>query len=434
MSILSVARGRTTAKKGGQLIALATNGRQNTRQSQRTQNMSQILSQNVIRDHPLSSVEHERSDYGTDSAHMRDDDHIERDGDGNVRTAEQPDTQNVQQSSEQNSDSEHTDMDLDEDADDETVHQLLTDFTEMVIEGYTQDDWFSKPENTNKLILDEKGLYWREHQLAIPDYASLRRNCIELSHDAPWSGHFGRDKTAELVKQIYWWPKMDREIADYVKTCSSCQRTKVPNRKPYGFMVPLGIPKRRWSSISMDFITQLPPSTKGNDAIMVVVDRLSKMTHAIPNKTVDTAEDCAKLFVDKIYCHHGLPLEIISDRDAKFTSDFWKELMRLLNVKQGMSTSYHPRTDGQTERTNRTLEEVLRSFISPDQSNWDDLLPLVEFAINNSINVATGSTPFLMNYGQTPITPASLPIIQNNSSAQKFVANWESQVKKAKHL
>ena len=241
--------------------------------------------------------------------------------------------------------------------------------------------------NTEKLILDEKGLYWREHQLAIPDYASLRKNCIELSHDAPWSGHFGRDKTAELVKQIYWWPKMDQDIADYVRTCDTCQRTKVPSRKPYGFMVPLGIPKRRWSSISMDFITQLPPSTKGNDAIYVVVDRLSKMVHVIPNRTNDTAEDCARMFVDKIYCHHGLPLEIISDRDTKFTSDFWKELMRLLNVKQGMSTSYHPRTDGQTERTNRTLEEVLRSFISPDQSDWDDLLPLVEFAINNSINV-----------------------------------------------
>ena len=427
ISILSVVRGRTHTRKGGQLLALATNGRQHTRLSQRN---NQNSSRNVIRDHPMSNVELERSENGPDSAHTREDDHIERDGDGYVRTAEQPNIQNVQQSSEKDSDS---DIDIDID-DDETVHQLLTDFTEMVIEGYTQDDWFSVPNNTNKLLLDEKGLYWREHQLAIPDYASLRKNCIELSHDAPWSGHFGRDKTAELVKQIYWWPKMDQDISDYVRTCDSCQRTKVPSRKPYGFMVPLSIPKRRWSSISMDFITQLPPSTKGNDAIMVVVDRLSKMTHAIPNKTNDSAEDCAKLFVDKIYCSHGLPLEIISDRDTKFTSDFWKELMRLLNVKQGMSTSYHPRTDGQTERMNRTLEEVLRSFISPDQSNWDDLLPLVEFAINNSINVATGSTPFLMNYGQTPITPASMPIIQNNSGAQKFVANWESQVKKAKHL
>ena len=93
-------------------------------------------------------------------------------------------------------------MDLDPEENDETIHQLLTDFTEMIIEGYNQDDWFSVPNKTDKLLLDEKSLYWRNHQLAIPDYASLRKNCIELSHDAPWSSHFGRDITVELVKQI----------------------------------------------------------------------------------------------------------------------------------------------------------------------------------------------------------------------------------------
>ena len=109
-------------------------------------------------------------------------------------------------------------------------------------------------------------------------------------------------------------------------------------------------------------------------------------------------------------------------------------MIKLLNVKRGMSTSSHPRTVGKTERSDRALEEVRRSFISPDRSDRDDLIPLPVFAINNNINVATGSTPFLMNYGKTPITPASLPIIQNNSDAQKNVANWEAQVKKAKHL
>ena len=114
----------------------------------------------------------------------------------------------------------------------------------------------------------------------------------------------------------------------------------------------------------MASITLLPPLSRGNDAIYVVVDRLSKMIHAVPNKTNDSTQDCAKVFVDRIYCNHGLPLEIIYDRDTKFTSDFWKELMKLLNVKQGTSTSYHPRTHGHTQRTKRTLEEVLRSFIS----------------------------------------------------------------------
>ena len=158
------------------------------------------------------------------------------------------------------------------------------------------------------------------------------------------------------------------------------------------------------------------------------------MIHAVPNKINHTAEDCAKLFVDEIYCSHRLPSEKNSDRGTKFTSEFWREMMRLLNVQQGESASYHPRTDEQTERTIRTLDEVLCSFIFPNQSDWDDLLPLVEFGINDSINVATESTQILMNnisfiylwrhnHGQSPITPASMPIIQNNSGAQKFVAN-----------
>ena len=165
---------------------------------------------------------------------MRTDNQHERRSNSEVQTAEHPKIPSVEQSDlESESD---TDMDLDPEENDETIHQLLTDFTEMVVERYNQDDWFSVPNNTDKLLLDEKGF---------PDYASLRKNCIELSHDAPWSGHFGRDKTAELVKQIYWRPKMDKDIAEYVRTCNTCQRTKVPNRKPYGLMVPLSIPKRR---------------------------------------------------------------------------------------------------------------------------------------------------------------------------------------------
>ena len=144
----------------------------------------------------------------------------------------------------------------------------------------------------------------------------------------------------------------------------------------------------------MYFITQLPPTSIGNDAIYVVVHRLSKIIYATLTGTNDPAEDCAKPFVDRIYWDHGLPLEIITDRNTKLTSDFWKELTRLLNVKRGTSTSNHPRTDGQTERTNITVEEVLHSFTCPNQRDWVDLLPMVKFAITTSINVVTGSTPF----------------------------------------
>lgn len=148
-------------------------------------------SQDVNQDYPLSTVATERSQYGPDSAQMRTDTKIERNSDSDIQTAEISDVPSIEQSSEHESGSEHTDMDLDADEEDETVHQLLLDFTDMVIERYTQDNWFSIPININKLILDEKGLYWRKYQLAIPEYASLIKNCKELPFDSPWSGHFG---------------------------------------------------------------------------------------------------------------------------------------------------------------------------------------------------------------------------------------------------
>ena len=145
-------------------------------------------SQDVIQGYPLSSVASERSEYGHDSAQMRTDTQIERNGDGDIQTAEISDVPSIEQSSEHESGSVHTDMDLHADEADETVHQLLLDFTDMVIARYTQDNWFSIPINTNELILDEKGLYWRKYQSAIPKYASLIKNCIELPYDSPWSG------------------------------------------------------------------------------------------------------------------------------------------------------------------------------------------------------------------------------------------------------
>ncbi len=154
--------------------------------------------------------------------------------------------------------------------------------------------------------------------------------------------------------------------------------------------------------MSMDLITDLPVTADGHDSVVVFVDRLTKLVHiAATTKTADSPE-IARLFLKTIYRLHGMPKDIVSDRDTRFTSSFWRSVTQALGTKLKFSTSFHPETDGQTERANRTLEEVLRAFVHPRQDDWEDHLPLVEFAINNSVSPATGYTPFFLNYGRHP--------------------------------
>jgi hypothetical protein len=140
----------------------------------------------------------------------------------------------------------------------------------------------------------------------------------------------------------------------------------------------------------------------------VVVDKLSKYVHLIPTTKTCTAEEAARLFITHIFQYHGLPRSIISDRDPRFTSKFWQSFCQQLDIEPKYSTAYHPQTDGQTERANRVIEEVLRHSIDNTHTNWEELLPTVSFAINNSKSSSTGLTPFYMNHGAHPITPASL--------------------------
>ena len=143
----------------------------------------------------------------------------------------------------------------------------------------------------------------------------------------------------------------------------------------------------------MDFIVALPPSPSGNDAIMVMVDRFTKMAHFSPIKTTADAPDVARVFLRDVYRLHGLPSDIVSDRDKVFTSSFWRHMLTLLDVKPNMSTAFHPQTDGQTERVNQVLEQYLRVFCNYQQDDWQKLLPFAEFAYNNSLHRSIKRTP-----------------------------------------
>ncbi len=229
----------------------------------------------------------------------------------------------------------------------------------------------------------------------------LRREIAYSRHDCVLGGHPGRTLTVNKVMRDYSWPGVYTYLRRYVAACDTCNRIKIPRHKPYGLLQPLDIPKRPWKSISMDFIVKLPKS-HGYDSILVVCDRLTRAAHFIPCNESISSTELAWLFIDRIFRYHGLPDSIVSDRGPQFISHFWKELMTRLQVDVRTSTSYHPRTDGLTERTNQTLETYLRAYCSYQQDDWVDYLPLAEFVFNNSENDSTKQSPFFANYAFHP--------------------------------
>ena len=254
-------------------------------------------------------------------------------------------------------------------------------------------------------------------RICIPADRSIIKEILQQVHDTPVAGHLGIDKTFELARRDYYWPTLRQDVESYVRSCDTCQRTKATNQPKFGLLQSLPIPEQRWEDISMDFIGPLPLSPQGHDAITVFVDRLTKRVHLIPSKTTDSAEDIAKIFVREIYRLHGLPKSIVSDRDARFTSEFWLSVHKAIGTTLRMSTAFHPQTDGQTERTNRTLQEIIRASIDYNQENWDLLLPLTEFAINNATSSSTGFSPFFLDTGQNPRT-IDLQAVPMNTSKQ----------------
>jgi len=223
---------------------------------------------------------------------------------------------------------------------------------------------------------------WYQGKIWVPDKEGIQTNLIRQHHDIPQAGHGGTAKTTELLQRKYYWPHMRNTIKQYVKNCDICQRTKVVRHAPYGLMKPNEAPDRPWKSISMDFITDLPKS-EGDDAILIVIDRLTKMAHFLPCTKEMDARQFAELFMREIFQLHGLPKDIITDRGSIFTSDLWKETTKQLGIERRLSTAFHPQMDGQTERTNSTLEQYLRAYVNYQQDNWKELLPMAEFAYNN---------------------------------------------------
>ncbi|GJU91251.1 putative reverse transcriptase domain-containing protein, partial [Tanacetum coccineum] len=228
---------------------------------------------------------------------------------------------------------------------------------------------------------------------------------LPLAHKSKYSIHPGSDKMYHDLRKLYWWPNMKADIATYVSKCLTCAKVKAEHQKPSGLLQQPEIPVWKWERITMDFITKLPRTSSGYDSIWVIVDRLTKSAHFIPMNEKYKMEKLTRLYLKEIVCRHGVPMSIISDRDPRFASRFWRSLQKSLGTNLDMSTAYHPETDGQSERTIQTLEDMLRACMIDFGSGWDKHLPLAEFSYNNSYHASIKAAPFEALYGRKCRSP-----------------------------
>jgi hypothetical protein len=277
---------------------------------------------------------------------------------------------------------------------------------------------------------EEQGLILFRGKVYVPKNMELRRKLVEIHHDKQIAGHPGRWKTVELLSRNYWWPGMSRYVALYCSGCDRCNRTKTYPGKPVGKLVPTQIPSDIWQIISVDLIVGLPES-QGYNSILVVVDRLSKMLHAIPTHDTVTAQGIARLFRDHVWKLHGLPEQVISDRGPQFIAAFMRELNSLLGIHTSPSTAYHPQSDGQTERCNQEIEQYLRLFVNHRQDDWVEWLPLGEFSYNNRVQASTRHTPFMLNSGRHPRMGTEPLRSTKVVATEDFVKNLQASRKEA---
>ena len=223
---------------------------------------------------------------------------------------------------------------------------------------------------------------------------------LEEAHRSKFNIHPGTTKMYRDLRQNYWWRGMKRDIAKFVSKCLICQQVKIEHRVPIGKLQRILIPEWKWEQVTMDFVTGLPKTVKGYDEIWVIVDRLTKSAHFLPINKKYSLDKLASLYIKKIIRYHGVPVSIISDRDPRFTSKFWGSLQKSLGTQLKFSTAFHPQTDGQSERTIQTLEDLLRACAVDFGGSWNMHLHLIEFSYNNSYHSSIQIVLFEVLYGK----------------------------------
>ena len=301
--------------------------------------------------------------------------------------------------------------------------------------GYSSDVFCQKVLNNldspNTKVID--GLIYIGSRLVVPRVGTIREDLFRAAHDN--LGHFGAEKSYASLRSAYYWPQMRTELEGaYVPGCDECQRNKGSTKQPTGPLHPLPVPDARGDSVAMDFIGPLPED-EGFDCIVTMTDWMGSDIQIVPTRMDISAEEFAQLFFDHWYCENGLPLEFISDRDKLFVSRFWRALTRITGIKLGMSTAFHPETDGSSERTNKTVNQCLRYHVTRNQQGWVRALPRVQFAIRNTVNKSTGFSPFQLHTGRSPrmIPPITADVRSSEDvDVAKMIGQIEADVAEAK--
>lgn len=303
-------------------------------------------------------------------------------------------------------------------------------FVRQVKEVAEQDQAYTdmlKQPNEQHTI--SKDLLYRHGILRIPNHEPLKKEIFQLEYDSVVVGYQGMDRTLDFIRRNFQQPAMEEDIREYIRGYLDCQRNKNPRYGVFGLLQPMEIKQKPWRSISMDFITGLP-LLNGYDSIQVIVNIFTKIAHFIPLK-VDgkKADDLIRIFAREYWRLHGVPLNIVLDRDSRFTRYLQEDFLKLVGIKSRISIVFHPQTDGQTEIVNQTLEIYLRAFVNYEISNQYNLLPVTEFAYNNVKSTSTKITPFFANYGYYPAAhnPTELRTIARNP-ASRLYAHWMKEV------
>ncbi|KAK9412177.1 hypothetical protein NXF25_003352 [Crotalus adamanteus] len=294
----------------------------------------------------------------------------------------------------------------------------LISFEEELKSALLTDPWLIANPG---LLTRRNGLAWYGDKLYVPQ--ELRNRVYHQCHDSKVAGHFGFVKTLHLARRQFWWPGLRKDIEGYVKGCHVCAQVKVIPKRPMGLLQPVSDPAWPWQDIGMDFIMDLP-NVRGYTVIWMVIDLFSKQAHFIPCKGLPSAKRLAKLFVQHIYRLHGAPHRIISDRGVQFTAQFWHRFLASIGTTQGLSSAYHPCTNGAAERANAAIERYLRCYVSYQQSDWIDFVPFAELAYNNAVHKSTGLTPFQVIYGYDLVP---LPECESQNSLAHQPEDWLSR-------
>ncbi len=289
-------------------------------------------------------------------------------------------------------------------------------FLSQLKAGYL-DDTFCKKFVTGQTILPNvrnvNGLWYIGDRLLIPRTGDLHEQLFRLAHDS--LSHGGTDKAYATLRDAYYWPNMHCDLeSSYIPACQDCMHNKSPTSKPSGPLHPLPVPENHGDSVAIDFIGPLPED-QGFNCIVTFTDHLNSDIRLVPTWTDISAADFASIFFNEWYCENGLPLNIVSDRDKLFISKFWKSLHELTGVKLNMSTSFHPESDGASERTNKTVNQAIRFHVDRNQKGWVHALPVICFNMMNTVNASTGFSGFQLRMGRSPrlippLVPDRLPV------------------------